>query len=662
MDWIKLAYEYVWLIPILPLVAFLIIILDIAAEKLEYRAVFTKKEVLAGIVIASTAIGFIHSVVLFYGSLLYPNVAAIFNEVNFTWIKAGTLTFSFGWLIDNLSIMMLLVVTSVSMLIQIYTHGYMKNDPGYLRFYAYLALFNFSMLWLVLSTNFVQVYIFWELVGLCSYLLIGFWFDRPTATRAAMKAFIVNRIGDCLFLIGIVAFLFFTYRFWIDIDSAFLSFTKLEEAASIAMLNAGPILFAIIAICIFFGPIAKSAQFPLHTWLPDAMEGPTPISALIHAATMVAAGVFLVARAYPIFYKSPIALNFIAWIGVITIFMTATIAVSQFDIKRILAYSTCSQLGYMIFAMGIGAYSAGLFHLCTHAYFKAMLFLCSGAVIHGLNGQQDIRFMGGLKKYMPKTALTYLIGTLAISGILLSGFWSKDLILGKAFENVFNDIDGSINYNAVSLFFFAFISAILTAFYMFRSYFLTFEGEYRGHEHPHESPKVMTTPLIILAVPSAVLGFIFSGYFHMPDFSTYIYYQDYISHHADYFMMILSLIAALTGLVVAMIFYFNKSKEKNYPQKIIQKIPVLYKISYNKWYFDEIYAWTIEKGYMFITCISALFDKYVIDLFVNFVAAATKETGHVMRNIQNGKTQFAVVAMYAGLIVISLVIVLYAML
>lgn len=667
MDWIKFSYDYVWIIPLLPLLAFVLIILDRAFEKLSVKKVlssgsfagtnelFTKKEIVAGLVVGATALGLIQSLLIFIGSLQGHSPI----EVNYPWLQAGSLVLSFGWLVDNVSIMMLLVVTFVSMLIQIYTHGYMEKDPGYKLFYAYLALFNFSMLGLVLSTNLFQIYIFWELVGLCSYLLIGFWMYRPSAAKAAKKAFIVNRIGDSLFLIGIVLFLYYTYSFWLTSDTVFLSFNHLSSA--VANISATPGVITVIAICLFFGAIAKSAQVPLHTWLPDAMEGPTPISALIHAATMVAAGVYLVARIYPICVESPLAMNFIAWIGAITIFVAATIALTQHDIKRVLAYSTCSQLGYMIFAMGIGAYSAGLFHLCTHAFFKAMLFLCSGAVIIGLHHEQDMRFMGGLRKYMPVTAITYLIGVFSISGILLSGFFSKDLILGKAFDNI-GSLE-SLNINALILFVIAFISAGLTALYMFRSYFLTFEGKYRGHTKPHEAPKIMTWPLIILAIPSAIFGLAVGGNMfgiHFYDFTAYIHFGEYHTHHVNYGVMLVSLLIAISGTLIAISLYWDKYKSAD-PEALKNKLLPLYKLSYNKWYFDEVYYWFVRKGFMALSKVSALFDKYVIDEIVNIIAQITKELGSTFKYIQNGKTQFSALVMYTGLIVISIVLVVYAM-
>lgn len=660
MDWtelIKYSYEYVWIIPLLPLLAFMLIIIDKICERLSYKQLFTNNKTVAAIVVGSTAFGLIQALLIFLGSI---NGFAS-TEFNFTWLNAGNLTLSFGWLIDNLCIKMMLIVTSISMLIQIYTHGYMKKDPGYRLFYGYLALFNFSMLGLVLSTNLFQIYIFWELVGVSSYLLIGFWMHKPSAAKAAKKAFIVNRIGDSLFLIGILGFLYFSYTYWVGADYVFLSFTHLINAVDQALFSAGPVVFAALAICLFFGAVAKSAQFPLHTWLPDAMEGPTPISALIHAATMVAAGVFLVARCYPIFVASPFTMNFIAWIGAITVLIGATIALTQFDIKRVLAYSTISQLGYMMFAMGMGAYSAGLFHLTTHAYFKALLFLCSGAVIIGLHHEQDMRYMGGLRKHMPITAYTYLVGVFAISGILFSGFFSKDLILGNALHQV--TANGSIDYNILALFTIAFISAGLTALYMFRSYFMTFEGKYRGHAKPHEAPKVMVYPLIVLAVPSAFIGLLLAGPIfgiQLPDFTTYIYYLEHHPHTPDVGMMVASLLIASAGAVLAITLYWDKYKSLD-PEAIKNKIKPLYNFSYNKWYFDEAYDCVITRSFMWLSKLSALFDKYVIDEIVNLTALITKELGATFKYIQNGKVQFSALVMYTGLVIISIVLVVYSL-
>jgi len=435
----------------------------------------------------------------------------------FEWAAAGNFHLDLGYTIDHLSTLMLVIVSTVALLVMIYTDGYMAHDAGYVRFYAYLSLFSSSMLGLVVSANLVQIYIFWELVGMCSYLLIGFWFDRPAAADACQKAFVTNRVGDFGLLLGMLGLYWATGSFEFHVMGE-----RLSELVSSGHLGAG--LAALFAVLVFLGPVAKSAQFPLHVWLPDAMEGPTPISALIHAATMVAAGVFLIARMYPVFEHVPAAMTVIAWTGAFTAFLGATIALTQNDIKKGLAYSTISQLGYMVMAMGIGSYTAGLFHLMTHAYFKAMLFLCSGSVIHGMEGvvghdpvlAQDMRVMGGLRKYMPITATTFLIGTLAICGIPpFAGFWSKDEILGQAFTA--NPALWAVGW----------LTAGLTAFYMFRMYFMTFEGEFKGkdesriaqlsqghdsHSHdghrtsPHESPLTMTFPLMVLAIPSVAIG------------------------------------------------------------------------------------------------------------------------------------------------------------
>lgn len=652
MSWnqiVDYSFLYLWLIPLLPLFAFLVIIADRLSEKIFYKQLLPDKLFSAYLVIGATAIGLIQSLILLAGSLQGHSA----EPVNYAWLTAGKLTLSFGWMADNLGIMMLLIVTFISMLIQIYTHGYMEKDPGYRLFYSYLAFFNFSMLGLILSTNLFQIYIFWELVGLSSYLLIGFWTHKPAAGQAAKKAFIVNRIGDCLFLLGIVLFLLETFNYWFFKGTAYLSFDNLGEALTNSMVD--PTTTTIIAICLFFGAIAKSAQFPLHTWLPDAMEGPTPISALIHAATMVAAGVFLTARIYPILVQSPSAMNFIAWIGAITIFVAATIALTQNDIKRVLAYSTCSQLGYMIFAMGIGAYSAGLFHLSTHAFFKAMLFLCSGAVIIGLHHEQDMRYMGGLRKYMPWTAYTYLVGVFAISGILFSGFFSKDLILGKSLTN----ITGWGDLNNIALFTLAYISAGLTALYMFRSYFMTFEGEYRGSTKPHEAPKVMIIPLVILAVPSALFGLALSG-IGFPDFAAYIHFGEYHHHTPDWGLMAASLMIALAGAAAGAAFFWDKYKSAE-PAQLAKKIKPLYLLSFNKWYFDDVYYWVVKKVFMLVSKLSAAFDKYFIDELVNISAFICKELGSTFKLIQNGKMQFSALAMYTGLIVISIVLVVYAL-
>ncbi|MEM6399152.1 MAG: NADH-quinone oxidoreductase subunit L, partial [Cyanobacteria bacterium P01_D01_bin.116] len=424
----EVIYQYAWLIPVLPLLGAMLVGLGlISFNQVTNRLRQLNAVLIISLMAAAMGLSF---------SLLWSQIQ---GHPSYTrtleWASAGSFHLTMGYTVDHLTAVMLAIVTSVAVLVMIYTDGYMSHDPGYVRFYAYLSLFGSSMLGLVVSPNLVQIYIFWELVGMCSYLLVGFWYDRKSAADAAQKAFVTNRVGDFGLLLGILGLFWATGSFEFEVMGDRLA--ELVQTGSLS--NVLAILFAIL---VFLGPVAKSAQFPLHVWLPDAMEGPTPISALIHAATMVAAGVFLIARMYPVFEHVPAAMNVIAYVGAFTAFMGATIAITQNDIKKGLAYSTISQLGYMVLAMGVGAYTAGFFHLMTHAYFKAMLFLGSGSVIHGMEGvvghdpvvAQDMRAMGGLRKYMPVTAITFLIGCLAISGIPpFAGFWSKDEILGSAF-------------------------------------------------------------------------------------------------------------------------------------------------------------------------------------------------------------------------------------
>lgn len=540
----EIIYQYAWLIPVLPLLGAMLVGLGLLSLN---QATNKARQLNSALIISLMGVAMGLSIAILWSQI---QGHAPYSSI-FEWASAGNFHLSMGYTIDHLTALMLVVVTTVAFLVMIYTDGYMAHDPGYVRFYAYLSLFGSSMLGLVVSPNLVQVYVFWELVGMCSYLLVGFWYDRKAAADACQKAFVTNRVGDFGLLLGILGLFWATGSFEFDVMG-----TRLAELVQNGSLS--NFLAILLAILVFLGPVAKSAQFPLHVWLPDAMEGPTPISALIHAATMVAAGVFLVARMYPVFEHVPAAMNVIAYTGAFTAFLGATIAITQNDIKKGLAYSTISQLGYMVMAMGVGAYSAGLFHLMTHAYFKAMLFLGSGSVIHGMEGvvghnpalAQDMRLMGGLRKYMPVTGFTFLIGCLAISGIPpFAGFWSKDEILGAAFAA--NPL----------LWFIGYATAGITAFYMFRMYFSTFEGGFRGtdkkiiqklekaatilvegetlaplfgpgamkqgeleatggghhddHGHnsePHESPWTMTLPLAVLAIPSMLIGLVGTPY------------------------------------------------------------------------------------------------------------------------------------------------------
>jgi NAD(P)H-quinone oxidoreductase subunit 5 len=622
----------IWLIPLYPLVAFLLIVLGRWTG-------FLPPKTGALVVITSTFLGLLHTV--FFLSHWGPDYHTL--SMSMTWLQAGTLQLPFGVYLDATGMMMLLVVTSVSLLIQIYTHGYMAHDPGYSRFYAYLALFNFSMLALVLSSNLFQMYVFWEMVGVSSYLLIGFWFTRPSAAAAATKAFLMNRIGDFGLLVGILTLLFFTWHYW---PGPILAFDNMGGAAQKALESAGPVAFTIMCLLIFLGPVAKSAQIPLHTWLPDAMEGPTPISALIHAATMVAAGVFLIARMYPVFILSPVAMTVIAWVGAITAFVAATIALTQVDIKKALAYSTMSQLGYMVMAMGIGAYTAGLFHLMTHAFFKAMLFLCSGSVIHGCHEEQDMRKMGGLWRYMPITAATYLIGTVAITGVFIfSGFWSKDAIISAA-------------VNKPIFFMIAIATAGMTAFYMFRTYFMTFHGEYRGHaSHLHESPKVMTLPLVLLAIPSMLIGGLMSGAFPtgIPAFGELVHYgAEQFREAPNFLVMGISSLVALGGFLTAWSMY-GRFKLLD-PGRIAAAFQPLYRLCQNKWYFDDAYLGIARKVYLPFADFSAWFDRNIIDGIVGLTASTVNAGSGVLQTIQNGRIQTYLVLFFGAIMVLALVL------
>jgi NADH-quinone oxidoreductase subunit L len=542
---------------------------------------------------------------------------------------------------------MLLVVTGVGFLIHIYSVGYMSDDPSYYRFFSYLNLFMFFMLTLVLANNYLMMFVGWEGVGLASYLLIGFWFTKDSAASAGKKAFIVNRIGDFGFLIGL--FLIIQHFGSLNFTDVF---TKVEPLTA---ETSGAGLLTAIGILLMIGACGKSAQIPLYVWLPDAMEGPTPVSALIHAATMVTAGVYMVARSHVIFERAPIALTVVAVIGTLTALFAATIGVTQTDIKKVLAYSTVSQLGYMFVACGAGAFSAGIFHLMTHAFFKGLLFLGAGSVIHAVGGEQDMRKMGGLKTYIPITFTTMLIATLAISGIPpLAGFWSKDEILWKAYQ-------ASWVYWLIGA-----ITALITSFYMFRLLFMTFWGDYEGiqvddhghahpttghgghgHGEPHESPMVMLVPLIILAVLSAVGGFvgIHHGFEH---FLEPVFGSEFPktitegSANTEWLLMGISVLFAFAGLILAYVLYVNKPY---LPDKIAASLGSLYDTVVNKYYVDEIYAKIFVKPLVdgSTRILWHGVDRKVIDDTVNNAADGARHVSDVVRQMQSGN-----VRSYAG--------------
>lgn len=657
MDWFSNT-DNIWAVALYPLLAFFIIVLGRAFSRTPdggYRGLFANRLICPWLVWIATGLGLVHT--LFAIGKILPHPAYV-HEVNFPWLRAGAFTLSIGYLLDSMSVMMLFVVTFISLFIQIYTHGYMKHDPGYAKFFAYLALFNFSMLGLVLSTNLFQIYIFWELVGVSSYLLIGFWFTKPSAAAAAVKAFLMNRVGDFGFLFGILGFLYFSMPFWhaylaAHPEMALLSFRALPAMVPPVYAAAGAGLFTLIAFLVFMGPMAKSAQLPLHTWLPDAMEGPTPISALIHAATMVAAGVYLIGRTYPIFHASATAMMIVAVIGTLTAVVAATIAITQYDIKKALAYSTMSQLGFMVAAMGVGAFTAGLFHLFTHAFFKAMLFLCSGSVIHACEDEQDMRQMGGLASKLPVTHITYLIGCLAISGLFwTAGFWSKDLILEGAREYM------------PAIYWALFLTAGLTAFYMFRTYFLTFWGEYRGKAHVHHEDPVMVTPLAVLAVPSLFIGILMaglSGIHWFPAFGAYIHYGTVHEHSLTFVgaatsqLGLMSLGIGLLGLLLA---FFLYTKRQDIPEKV-RTAPVAsaaYNLFSRKWYFDELYQGFVDRVYLAFARGSARFDKGGIDGVVNGTGRMVIGSGYGLRELQSGQIQTYIAVMFFSVVVLSLLL------
>src|SRR5579871_3604885 len=569
-----------WLIPTLPLAG--AAINGFLGKKSSRTAVTT-----VGLFFSGAALAWALTVALRFSSIELP-----YQEYLAHWIRSGNFTVDFAFYLDQLSLVMLLVVTGVGFLIHIYSVGYMWDDPSYYRFFTYLNLFMFFMLTLVLANNYLMMFIGWEGVGLASYLLIGFWFTKDSAASAGKKAFIVNRIGDFGFLIGI---------FLIIQHFGSLDFTKVfAQVQPMAPETSGAGLLTAIGILLMVGACGKSAQIPLYVWLPDAMEGPTPVSALIHAATMVTAGVYMVSRSHVIFERAPIALTVVAVIGTLTAFFAATIGITQTDIKKVLAYSTVSQLGYMFMACGAGAFSAGIFHLMTHAFFKGLLFLGAGSVIHSVGGEQDMRKMGGLKTYIPTTFATMLIATLAIAGIPpLAGFWSKDEILWKAYQA--NPV-----YWVIGV-----ITAFMTSFYMFRLLFMTFWGDYKGiqvddhghahashghsdhgHGEPHESPWVMLGPLVVLAVLSFFGGFVglHGGFEHFLDPVFGSEFPKAVTEgngNTEWLLMGISVLFAFAGLILAYVLYVSKPY---LPEKIADSLGSFYDAVLNKYYVDEIYA------------------------------------------------------------------------
>jgi NADH-quinone oxidoreductase subunit L len=575
----------------------------------------------------------------------------VINENLYTWIVAGKFSVSVGFLIDQLTSVMLFVVTGVGSLIFIYSIGYMHGDKGYYRFFSYMSLFVFFMLMLVMANNFIQLYLGWEGVGLCSYFLIGFWYEKKAAADAGKKAFITNRFGDFGFALGV--FMIFLTFGSVHYAPVFAE-VKNIVGQTINLLGYEVNLVTLIALLLFCGAVGKSAQIPLHVWLPDAMEGPTPVSALIHAATMVTAGVFMVARCNAIFNLSPVAMSVVTIVGAVTSLFAATIAVAQNDIKRIIAYSTLSHLGMMFTACGVGAYAAGIFHLYTHAFFKALLFLAAGSVIHAVH-HNDVQRMGGLKKYMPFTYLTMLIAALSASGIPgLAGFFSKDEIVWSTFAS------GSSVGKFAWLFMTA--GAFFTPFYTFRMIFLTFHGKFRGthHEehHLHESPFVMTIPLMILAAGAFGLGWVniphvLGGGAYFAEFLKPVvgHPEFHATHAQELRVMSVSTTIALSGLVIAAIFYLMKT---DIPVKLAQKFSLIYRLLFNKYYVDELYHHILIRPTLWVATrfIEGFTDAKIIEGIVNGVPKAIGRFAGVLRKVQTGLAQHYAMIMAAGIIIL----------
>jgi NADH-quinone oxidoreductase subunit L len=608
-----MPYQLVWLIFLLPLFSFVII-------SLFFRPFFNHKPKLGGYITIASLLGSLGlSIWALTEVMAAPGHSLAIPDINWVVIEGG-LTIHLGLILDSLTAVMLIVVTVVSLMVQIYSQGYMHGDPGYHRYFAFMSLFTASMLGLVLADNLLFLYVFWEMVGLCSYLLIGFWFHRPSAADAAKKAFIVTRLGDFGFLAAILLIYFNTGTF--DIG-------QLHSLAITGALAGTTLTWA--AIGIFAGAVGKSAQFPLHTWLPDAMEGPTPVSALIHAATMVAAGVFLVARTFPLFSHSTEAVTTVAVVGGFTAIFAATMGLVMTDIKRVLAYSTISQLGYMMLGLGAGGIAIGIFHLFNHAFFKALLFLGAGSVNHA-TGTFDMRQMGGLRRFMPWTYATFLIASLSIAGIWpLAGFWSKDEILASALEN------------QPVLFYLAMITVFMTAFYMFRVVFMTFGGSYRGGAEgskPHESPSVMVMPMVVLAILAVVSGFWnVSG-----NFSALFGHGETQGFSEGFFGILthslpwISLMLAGLGILLAYAIYSAKWLSA---ERIGSMFKPLYTLFYRKYWFDELYEKVFVGKVLVRGFFAGLqgFDTYGVDGAVNGIANGAMATGKAIRKAHSGQLQ-----------------------
>jgi NADH-quinone oxidoreductase subunit L len=626
--------QLIWLVPLLPLIGFLAI--GLGGKNLSKSIVGILG---SGVILAA----FVLSVGIFF-ELNGQTQKSVTIDL-FSWITAGKLSVPFSFLIDPLSSLFLLIITGIGFLIHLYSTGYMHDDEGFTRFFAYLNLFIFFMLLLVLGSNYLIMFVGWEGVGLCSYLLIGFWFKNTAYNNAAKKAFIMNRIGDLGFLLGIIL-IYITFGS-ISYHDVFLSATTMSSGNS---------TLTAITLLLFIGAMGKSAQLPLYTWLPDAMAGPTPVSALIHAATMVTAGIYMIARSNILYTLAPFSMEVVAIVGACTLLFAATIGLAQNDIKKVLAYSTVSQLGYMFLALGVGAYTGAVFHVMTHAFFKALLFLGAGSVIHAMGGEQDIRKMGGLKKYIPITYLTFLLGTLAIVGFPgFSGFFSKDEILAHVYE-----------HNKI-LWLIGVLGAAMTSFYMFRLFFLTFKGTFRGtHEqehHLHESPKSMTIPLVVLAVLSVAGGLIgipevLGGHHFLEEFLKPVFTDStfrmthHLSESTEFTLMGVAVTVMLISLYYAYTVYVKK---QTIPAGEEEELNPIHQLVYKKYWVDELYENVITKPLNAISeGLYKLVDNQIVDGIVNGIGSLIRWISQTIRLAQTGNIGF-----YVFVMVISIVLILF---
>ncbi len=632
--------EIFWLIPFIPAISTFILVIfgsKLSRKYISFQACF------------AVFISFAISIISFVGLLQMPQGSPPLVKNLFSWIQSGSFKADLSFQFDPLTAVMCFVVTGVGLLIHIYSIGYMAKDKSYARFFTLMNLFTFSMLILVMASNLVLMFVGWEGVGFCSYMLIGFWYEKHSAANAGKKAFIVNRIGDAGFLLGI----FFILSY---IGSG--EFSAINEAIAGGSITQG--IATLIALLLFVGATGKSAQIPLYVWLPDAMEGPTPVSALIHAATMVTAGVYMVARMNALYTLSGTGANVVAIIGAVTAVYAGTMALVQNDIKRVLAYSTISQIGYMFIGCGVGAYAAGIFHLYTHAFFKSLLFLAAGSVMHALSGELNMKKMGGLRKYLPITYPVFLIGAIAIAGVpFLSGFFSKDAILTSAYAQ-----------GQYGIWLLGIRGAILTAFYMFRLIFLTFHGKERlepeAKAHLHESPKAMTIPLVILAFFSVVAGYIgmpvvlgknvhWFNNFLAPVIHGGHGHEAHLSIGTEWLLILISVVVALLGIFLAYVFYLKKP---GIPKNLVSRFPFLYKLLYNKYYVDEIYnaifVNSTIKGSKFVY---KNIDLKIIDGAVNGSASTASFFGRILSCLHTGLIKdYALVFLLGATILIGYLI------